>query len=48
METFDDISCEEYYSVYGDEREQFEAWVRDMEADCTNAINQELRELAAK
>lgn len=52
METFDNISCEEYYSVY-DEQEDFENWVANMEAeaamhDSIDNINAELRMLAAK
>lgn len=44
METFDDISCEEYYA----DREEFFAWVRDVEQARLDDVNRELRELAAR
>lgn len=47
METFDDISCEEYYAVY-DEQADFQAWIRDVEQALQDDVNRELRELAAK
>jgi len=46
METFDDISCEEYAEIY-EEREEFEAWVAAMEQEELDTMNRELRLLAA-
>lgn len=47
METFDDISCEEYNQIY-EEHAEFLAWIRAMEQDDMDQVNRELRELAAK
>lgn len=46
METFDDISCEEYSQIY-DEQADFQAWIRDVEQALQDDANRELRELAA-
>lgn len=47
METFDDISCEEYNAAFGTDEEQFQEWVRDVEQAILDDVNCELRELAA-
>lgn len=46
METFDDISCEEYYAIY-DEQAEFKAWMEAQEAEELDRVNRELRELTA-
>jgi hypothetical protein len=43
METFDDITCEEYALVYGTLEDNMQDWVEACEQDA----NCELRELAA-
>lgn len=48
MDTFDNISCEEYNQAFGTDEEQFQAWVMDVEAMMLEGVNAELRELAAE
>lgn len=47
METFDDISCEEYNSVY-EEFQEFQEWMRAVEAAEIDQVNVELRILASR
>ena len=48
MDTFDNISCEEYNAAFGTDEEQFQEWVRDVEEFILEGVNADLRELAAK
>lgn len=45
METFDDISCEEYNQVW-EEQAEFQAWMQALEQEELDQVNRELRELA--
>jgi hypothetical protein len=45
METFDDISCEEYNQAFGMDAEVFAEWVQAWEADVMDTVNAELREI---
>jgi hypothetical protein len=46
METFDDISCEEYNSAFCTDAEAFAEWMNTIEELMVEGVNADLRELA--
>ena len=46
METFEDITCEDYAQAWGSDGELFADWVANMESFWLDAVNTELREVA--
>jgi hypothetical protein len=48
MDTFDNISCEEYNQAWGTDEEQFHEWVLAVEEVMLEGVNADLREISAK
>jgi hypothetical protein len=46
METFDDITCEEYNEAFGTDAEAFVEWMNTIEELMVEGVNADLRELA--
>jgi molybdopterin-biosynthesis enzyme MoeA-like protein len=46
METFDDITCEEYSSAFGTDEQAFAEWMNAVEELMIEGTNADLRELA--
>jgi len=46
METFDDITCEEYNAAFGTDEQAFAEWMNTIEELMVEGVNADLRELA--